>query len=59
LNGESRFDGRREATLRDRIDRENEHHPVNDEVFVFHDRSVRASRPALQADPSNRLSFPF
>jgi len=35
LNGESRFDGRREATLRDRIDRENEHHPANDEVFVF------------------------
>jgi hypothetical protein len=34
-NGGSRFDGRREATLRDRIDRENEHHPVNAEVFVF------------------------
>jgi hypothetical protein len=35
LNGGTRFDGRRFATLRDRIDRENEHHPVNAEVFVF------------------------
>jgi len=59
LNGKRRFDGRREATLRDRIDRENEHHPVNAEVFVFFDRSDRASRPAFAGRPVEPLRFPF
>jgi hypothetical protein len=34
LNGVCGFDGRREATRRNRIERENEH-PTNSEVFVF------------------------
>jgi hypothetical protein len=49
------FDGRREATLRDRIDRK-KRTPLNSWVLVFCDRSDRASRRAAQADPSNRDS---
>jgi hypothetical protein len=52
---QQRFDGRREATLRDWIDRK-KRTPLNSEVLVFFDRSDRASRPATQADPSNRDS---
>jgi len=35
LNGLCGFDGRREATLRDRIDRENEHVGSHRVVLVF------------------------
>jgi len=34
-------------------------HLMNSEVFVFHDRSDRARRPAAQADPSNRRTSRF
>jgi hypothetical protein len=56
LNGKSRFDGRREATLRDRIDRENEHHRENAEVFVF--RSIRSRQSACVAGRLVEPAFP-
>jgi hypothetical protein len=51
LNGGARFDGRRFATLRDRIDRENEH-PLNTAVFVF---SIDPVAPGgLRSRPTRR-----
>src|SRR5262245_20804977 len=53
---EQRFDGRREATRGNGPIAKNEHLGLEWCLF-FAIRSVRASRPATQADPSNRDSW--
>ena len=58
MNGGRRFDGRREATRRDRIDRENEH-PTNSEVFVFTIDPIALVGLLRRPDPSNPPQFPF